>query len=278
MWILTSICNMQPSKTWYISVWIVIWPLLPIWKHHQCITSNIHSNSSKWPTSLLNTHNMTPFKWFQLKQNYMCLSMEWHWTISPYLSKYALQSKAQMQTSSISITVSKLLKILIGYPRSKLAVLHGVTTLLSEYDKKLKLLLIYKRNVQKDNRKPWQKCVSFWKHSTAKNIKYALGPTFVILARITSNFWWLILCLATVLLTIGTKSKNFCPSWSIMEHIVSIVVGINSGVESMVRTKEWTRREAKSVISKSSVNTSTVSKAILKQNNLSSKSVQQYEH
>lgn len=104
-----------------------------------------HSNSSKCPTGLLNTHNMTPFKWFQLKQNYMYLSMEWHWTISPYISKYALESKAQMQTSSISITVSKLLQILIGYPRSKLAVLHGVNYFTFRVWQKIEIII----NLQK---------------------------------------------------------------------------------------------------------------------------------
>lgn len=48
-----------------VSRYMLIWLLLPISNHYQCITSNIHCSSLKCSSSILKTQNPVHFKLFE---------------------------------------------------------------------------------------------------------------------------------------------------------------------------------------------------------------------
>lgn len=62
----SSIVVLTMRWSWYASLlWPTeLWELLPASKHYQCIMSNMHNNSAKWPASLLKAHILIPLKWF----------------------------------------------------------------------------------------------------------------------------------------------------------------------------------------------------------------------
>lgn len=105
---------------------------------------------------------------------------------------------------------------------------------------------------------------SWWPYVGQWYRPYSKIPTLRILLMSMLYLWCCILCFVVILLIMGIKMRNFCPSCMIMAHRVSIAVCWSSGVMSRVRDKGWMIRDAKSVRSKLSARRSMVSKETLK--------------